>query len=368
MIARASDDAVVEREIGHSPGELHQLGREFDPRERRADAEVDPAAEAQVGRVAAGDPEGGRVGVAPRIPVGRADHEAHALADIDRDPTRTTDPEPVLEHPAREVLEGRIPAQDLFERRAGTDLPGPERSPLIRMRREGGGPVRGGVDRCLMAGHQEDHDGGSDLVIGQVPAVAGGTEEAAQEVRRGPRAAIVDEVDDVADERGGGLVGTLLGVIGRRRLVHGHDGVGQVEDVRTVGDGYADQVADHAEGKWLGNIPNEVQRAMAPRVVEQGSCAGRDPRALCLDRARRECGKHQTPEQRVVRRFEGEHVPALEPLEIRVPRIPPDLRRAVESRPRSEVGAETTIPPCLVDIGVASDEMEAGGCRVPDRR
>ena len=95
----------------------------------RADADVDAAAEADVlGGVRAADVEGVRVGEHPRVAVRGAEQQRDLRAARHR---LAGDLDAVLEHPALEQLERRVPADQLLDRGGRLDLAGNEALPLL---------------------------------------------------------------------------------------------------------------------------------------------------------------------------------------------------------------------------------------------
>ena len=328
---------------------------------------MDAATEAQVGGLPAADAKRVRVREAAPVTIRRADHQPDALASWDRDPIGAPDPEAVLQDPAVEILERRIPAQDLLDHDFGAHRTGHQRLPLIRVSGKRRDAIRRGVDRGLVAGHQQDHRGRGDLIVVESASAGFGHRQRRQEIVRGIAPTIRDEGMDEVQERSGGLVRARLHGRGRIGLVHRHHRVRQVDDPGPFGRRHADEVADDAEREGLGDVADDVECPALPGDIEGRQDRPLDPGALCLHRARRECPQDEATEHRMVGRLDRQQIPALEPGEGRVVPGAPGLGADIEARSIADVRPEATIPPRLMDVGMAGDEVEPHGRRIPDR-
>ena len=104
-------------------GQLGERRLELQPRERRADAEVDPAAEREMCPHRSADVEPVRLGNR------RGSRFAAPITSATLDPARghAADSDALVEHPALEPLERRVVAEDLLDRVAERGLAGAER-------------------------------------------------------------------------------------------------------------------------------------------------------------------------------------------------------------------------------------------------
>ena len=273
----------------------------------------------------------------------------------------------VLEHPALEQLERRVPPDQLLDRSCGCDLARHEPLPLLAVAQQRADAVAERVHGRFVPGVQQHDDGRDDLVVGELPAVDPRSDERAHHVVARRAAPLLDQPEHVVAELGGRLRGRLRLLLGRVELVHLHVTMGPVEQVAVAIGRHAEQPADQRDRVRLREVVEEVEAVAREAVVEElvRELLGRF--AQRFDRARRECRRDELADSRVLGRFDEEEAPAFDVPE----RLPPRVERlGLELRLRAdmaEVAAEALVAQAGAHLCMARDEPAVEPLVVGDR-
>src|SRR6185312_5855067 len=136
----------------------------LEPRQRRADAKMQPAAEGDMRRLLAGDVEAMRLMKRSRIAIGAAQRENQRLALFDR---AASEIHVARRDTARDV-DGRFIAQDFFDRGIDQGGIGLERGALIGMREKKPDAVADEIGGGEVAAYQEPLEVVGDLAFAEL--------------------------------------------------------------------------------------------------------------------------------------------------------------------------------------------------------
>ena len=327
---------------------------ELDPRERRADAHVDAAAEADV-LCGVRPPDVEHVGLREdaRVAIGGSEQQRDLLAPRDRD---AGDLDTILEHPALEELERRVEAEELLDRHGGRHRAVDQTLPLVAVVHQRPDTVSERVHGRLVAGVQEDDDGRHDLGIGEMLAVDTRLDERRHEIVAGREPPLADQLDHVVAEGGGRGIRPHRLLFGRIELVHLHHRVRPVEEVAMPVAGHPEPPADEGDRVRLGEVVEEIHVAALDERVEELAgepCSGLAHR---LDAPRRESRGDELADPRVLGWLDPEQAPALDIPERLPARVEGRLVELVVCSGMAVVAAQPPIPEARPDVGVAGDE------------
>ena len=168
--------------------QLHQRHLRLQPGQRRADADVRPAAEGDVRAVLAGDVEAVRVLEHRRIAVGGAQPDGHRLAGFQR---AACDLHVARGQPRGDV-DRRLVAQDLLDQGAGQLRVGLEFRQLLRVQQQQPHAVADQVGGGQVAANQQGPQVDAQLVVRQVDAGGLQLDHVADQVVAGVGPPVVD--------------------------------------------------------------------------------------------------------------------------------------------------------------------------------
>src|SRR5690606_34655090 len=275
-----------EAEAGKAREEDRQRGREFQPGERSADAEVKPRTEGEVGFDRTARVEAGRPVPLRRVAVCRGEKAGDLVAAAEA-VARYLD---LLVGPAGEEMERRVEAQDFLDR--PLDPFGRQRIGAVAALDQRLHAVAEGVDRRLVTRIEEEDAGGDQFVGGEPLALHLGRDEVGDEVVGGARAAFVHVAAQEGDEGFRGRDGGLLGRAAAAGLVHPDHRVRPGEKVRAAFLGHAEEPGNDDHRQALGEGRQQVERALR-KGVDQVMREGRDLGRQRGDPARGEGAEHQ---------------------------------------------------------------------------
>ena len=268
---------------------------------------MDPESEGDVPVLLAGHVETIRIGEMLGIPVGRADDgDDHGVLG-----------DPLAPHldlrrrPAPRALHGTVEAQELLDARLDQRRIGLEHPELVRVLEEGEEPVADQVDRGLVPGDEEEHAGGDQLTLAELVALFLGRDEAGEQIRLRILPARGDEGAEIVGEGKAGVPAARddIGVGGQDARVEApRDVGGPVLEHVLIRGGDAQHLADHPDGKRVGEVLDHVHGAGALDPVEEAVHDLLDVRAHHLDDPRREGAAHERAQTRVVRWILEQHV------------------------------------------------------------
>ena len=246
-----------------------------------------------------------------------------------------------------------VPADQLLDGGVRPDLALDEPRPLPFVAQQRQDAVSERVDRRLVAGVEQDDDGGDELRISEAPAFDLDLDQACHEVVLRLPSPLADDAQHVVTELGRCQRGGL-GLLERRvELVHLHHRVRPVEQVAPAVGGDAEEPADDRDRVRLGEVAQQIEPAVGQQLVGELRAGA----AQRLDRARGERGRHELPDPRVLGRLEPEQAPPLavpEGLPARVERL--GGRELVLRAEVAEVAAQPPVAEARAHIGVARDE------------
>jgi hypothetical protein len=278
---------------------------------------MDAMAEGEMAVVGAPDVKSVRLRELARVPVGCVDHQEQALSPSD--------------HP---IGDGNIFARDAHHRRRGAVVPqellhGRRREPGVFAPRSGLGRVPDERERAVadevrggfVAGEQEQHAAGDELVLLQpVGPVLDGQERRHEVIGRG-RPAARHEALEIAVQLDH-AVGRPLVLVARRPRApdEGRQLVRPRLELLGIFGRNTQKVADHGHRQGVREIVDEVHLTGRGHLRQQTVDDRSDARAPELDHARAENPAEGAPEPGVNRRI-GEHDPEPDLMEKRLDRV-----------------------------------------------
>ena len=247
-----------------------QARLQLDPRERRADADVDAAAEADVlGGVRAADVEAVGIGEDAWVAVGRAEEQRdlRAAGDRRRRPTST----PSSSTQRSNSCSGGSQRISSSTARSG-HLARHEPLPLVAVAQQRADAVAERVHGRLVAGVEQHDDGRDDLVVGEPPAVDARLDERADHVVPRRAAPLLDQPEHVVAELGGGAASPTPPAPRSCRTRTSSRDVRPVEQVAAAIGRHAEQAADDRDRVRLGVVAEQVE-AVARRQSSRSAFA-----------------------------------------------------------------------------------------------
>ena len=208
----------------------------------------------------------------------------------------------VREGDAPGELHGAVVPEELLDGVHGQARVGAERLVGGPVAQEREGAVPDQVDRCLVPGDVEQHDLVEELALGQLVAFLlrpdQGREEIVGRVLPLPR----HDLAHVLLDEIGGRQGVLD--VGRRddRVERARQGVGSLSDLVALTLGHPQQLTDHGERQWVGEVGDHVHRRFRRHGVERLVDELLDPGPQALDPLRSERLGDEAAQSRVVGR------------------------------------------------------------------
>jgi hypothetical protein len=223
---------------------------QFQPRERRPEAEMDAGAEARVGLRRAGGVEPVRLGMGRGVAVGRGEQARHLVARREA----VAEDLHLLPRDAGEDVQRRVEAQDLLDRAGGVGERGLHARLDQRLH-----PVAQAVHRRLVPRVQQQDDG-RDQFLGAQPVARGlGRDQLAEQVVAGAAPPRRDHLAEEGCERFGRRRRRILVGAGPAGLVHPDHRVRPGQQVGRAGVGHADEAGDDGHGQGAGERVEQVE-------------------------------------------------------------------------------------------------------------
>ena len=299
-----------------------------------------------------------------RVAVRRRLHQQETLSRLDSLSAVLHRLRDLAPHRLRRAVE----TQDLLDRIRHPRRIGGERRPrrvVLEDRLQAvGEQIAGG----LVAGEQQQHAGGDDLLLLQHVAALLGRDQIADQIVARPRPAVGDH----AAQELGELPQAALGAFMTVRAVHrvedeGEDVFRPAGEVAAVLVRDAEEIADDAHRQRTREALDEVELALRCELLRQLVDEGRDPAAHALHRAGAEGVVHQLAHPRVPRRID-EHDPAGQHLEGRPLAFRHAVRAAALEVRTHSIGGQARVAERVAHVVVAEHEPGAEALVAVQRR
>ncbi len=280
----------------------HHLG--LDPRQLRADAKMDAAAERQRLQPFPCDVQPVGIGKHLRIAIGGADqcHDQVAFRECfgsehDR-----------LRHRAGDRLYRALEPQDFLDRVRDQRRIVAHRRPLVRSAKQRPDPVADQVDRRFMAGGEQQRRIGAQFLGGQMIAGFFRLDQQGQQIVARVAPPLLEQRLEIRPRRQRALIGAIEFFPGRRHRVQ-QSGArrGRGHEPRAIRLRDAQKFAYHQHGQGKRQIADRVHRAGRRDLIQQPVGDRLNARTHVLDLARGEHLGDQTTQPRVVRRIAHQH-------------------------------------------------------------